>query len=161
MHPTKGCDSLVPRPPPRFYLAAMKKSVRNFPILLHGCKIKSGQRPGNKARGVTHPVLPTKGHAHLCTHFQPFPYCCKELKEAEKLVQSISTNIKHPYKFLWAYGYYPGSHWLYRVYMIKWANQKCFNTAALSPGPAQFSVACSTYQRGELVSFLTWAGRNR
>ena len=29
---------LVPRPPPRFYLAAV----------LHGCEIKSGRRPGNE-----------------------------------------------------------------------------------------------------------------
>jgi len=39
---------------------------------------------------VTHPVLPTKWHAYLRTHVQPFPYCCKELKDAEKLIQSIS-----------------------------------------------------------------------
>ena len=34
--------SLVPRPPPRFYLAAMEKN-------LHGCEIKSGWRPWNEA----------------------------------------------------------------------------------------------------------------
>ena len=65
---------------PRFQVSAqilsrtMEKSVR---IFLHSCKIKSGQRPGNEARGMTHPVLPTKGCEHLCTHVQPFPYCCK------------------------------------------------------------------------------------
>ena len=35
--------SLVPRPPPRLYLAAVEKSF------LHGCEIKSGRRPGNEA----------------------------------------------------------------------------------------------------------------
>ena len=34
--------SLIPRPPPRFYLAAVE-------IFLHSCKIKSGRRPGNEA----------------------------------------------------------------------------------------------------------------
>ena len=40
---TQVGSSLVPRPPPRFYLTAMEKI---------GCEIKSGQRPGNKARYV-------------------------------------------------------------------------------------------------------------
>ena len=39
-----GKSSLIPRPLPRFYLAAMEK---NLP---RGCKIKSGLRPGNEAR---------------------------------------------------------------------------------------------------------------
>ena len=33
-------NSLVPRPPPRLYLAAVE---------IHGCEIKSGRRPGNEA----------------------------------------------------------------------------------------------------------------
>ena len=36
--------SIVPRPLPRFYLAAMEKN-----LFLHGCETKSGQRPGNEA----------------------------------------------------------------------------------------------------------------
>ena len=38
--------SLIPSPPPRFYLAAVEK---NQEIFLHGCKLKSGWRLGNKA----------------------------------------------------------------------------------------------------------------
>ena len=42
--------SLVPRPLPRFFfLAAMEKN-REILIFLHGCEIKSGQRPGDEAR---------------------------------------------------------------------------------------------------------------
>ena len=46
-HVTIMCSycSLVPRPPPRFYLTTVEKN-RDF---LHGCEIKSERRPGNEA----------------------------------------------------------------------------------------------------------------
>ena len=36
--------SLIPKPPPRFYLAAVAAMCT-----LHSCEIKSGRRPGNEA----------------------------------------------------------------------------------------------------------------
>ena len=39
--------NLVPRPPPRLYLAAVEKSRgKAVDTFLHGCEIKSGWRPG-------------------------------------------------------------------------------------------------------------------
>ena len=104
VHPTKGRESLVSRPLPRFYLATMEKSVRNFRISLHGCKIKSGQRPGNEARGMTHTYLCSQPKGmHTCAlMFNPFPIVAKSLKK----LQSISANTD---KFIWAYrcSYWP------------------------------------------------------
>ena len=40
-----SCNGMQPRPPPRFYLAAVEKNR-------HGCEIKSGQRPGNEANAT-------------------------------------------------------------------------------------------------------------
>ena len=41
--------SLVPRPPPR--LLSRSRGEKTF---LHGCEIKSGQRPGNEAKCILH-----------------------------------------------------------------------------------------------------------
>ena len=40
--------NLVPRPPPRLYLAAVELA----PAFLHGCEIKSGWRPGYEVRNL-------------------------------------------------------------------------------------------------------------
>ena len=39
-------SNLVPRPPPRLYLAAVEKPQASTQTFLHGCEIKSGWRPG-------------------------------------------------------------------------------------------------------------------
>ena len=41
LRPVLYLCSLIPRPLPRFYLAAMEKN--------HGCEIKYGRRPGDEA----------------------------------------------------------------------------------------------------------------
>ena len=90
VHLTKGHDGLVPRPPPRFYLTAMEKSVRNLSILLHGCKKKSGQRPGNKARGMTHPCSQPRV-VHTCAPmFNPFLIAAKSLKKQKSLYKVLA-----------------------------------------------------------------------
>jgi len=48
VHQKQVILSLVPRPPPRFCLAAVEKNWE--PIFLHGYKIKSGWRLGNEAK---------------------------------------------------------------------------------------------------------------
>ena len=53
--------SLVPRPPPRLYLAAVEKSQ----------EIKSGRRPGNEATHYKVKLQPTPNSSHSCTHL-----CC-------------------------------------------------------------------------------------